>query len=235
MSDKVTLPEKPALTGPIRKRTLAVISVSESFSSVSQPGMQACRIAWSFSAAKTLSRGAAILYSPLISMGDFHLSTPAFRLPLARIGVRRQFCQRLADRYIYGGEIGNRHQYGETREPVGLRIPEQRADHPTPAVTAHEAARAAVVDLDRAFSDHQSGGPEDQQASQCDFRQDRPQMAERTVHAHVACAAVVAQQAAEGETAHQPAWPRYLFLAQNRHDLPRHQHDARQHETPDRK
>src|SRR5471032_1871323 len=119
MSDKVTLPENPALTGPIRRRTLAVISVSESFSSVSQPGMQACRIAWSFSAANTLSRDAAILYSPLISIGDFHLFTPAYRLPLARIGVRRQFCQRLANRYAYGGEIRNRHQYGQSRKPVG--------------------------------------------------------------------------------------------------------------------
>ena len=68
MSDRVTLPEKAALTGPIRKRTLAAISVSELFSSDSQPGMQAFRTSASFNAAKTFSRDAAILYSPLISI-----------------------------------------------------------------------------------------------------------------------------------------------------------------------
>src|SRR5579883_593869 len=79
MSDSVTLPLKAALTGPMRSRTLAVISVSESLSSDSQPGMQACSTAGSFSAAKTLSRGAAIRYSPLISIrhsalrGFYHL------------------------------------------------------------------------------------------------------------------------------------------------------------------
>ncbi len=41
MSDRVTLPLKAALTGPMRSRTFAVISVSDSFSSDSQPGMQA--------------------------------------------------------------------------------------------------------------------------------------------------------------------------------------------------
>jgi hypothetical protein len=49
-----------ALTGPMRRRTLAVISVSDSMSSVSQPGMQAGNTACSFSAAKALSRDAAI-------------------------------------------------------------------------------------------------------------------------------------------------------------------------------
>ena len=68
MSLSVTLPEKLALTGPMRMRTLAFISVSEVFSKDSQPGMQACSTAWSFNAAKTFSRGAAILYSPLISI-----------------------------------------------------------------------------------------------------------------------------------------------------------------------
>ena len=64
----MTLPVKLALTGPMRMRTFAFISVSDDFSRDSQPGMQACRMAASFSAAKTFSRGAAILYSPLISM-----------------------------------------------------------------------------------------------------------------------------------------------------------------------
>src|SRR5437762_8369896 len=73
MSDRVTLPLNAALTGPMRRRTLAVISVSDSFSSDSQPGMQACSTAWSFNAANTLSRGAAILYSPLISIAPLRL------------------------------------------------------------------------------------------------------------------------------------------------------------------
>ena len=64
----MTLPVKLALTGPMRMRTLAFISVSDDFSSDSQPGMHACSMATSFSAAKTFSRDAAILYSPLISM-----------------------------------------------------------------------------------------------------------------------------------------------------------------------
>ena len=68
MSDSVTLPVKLALTGPMRRRTLAFISVSDVFSSDSQPGMQACSTAGSLSAAKTFSRDAAILYSPLISI-----------------------------------------------------------------------------------------------------------------------------------------------------------------------
>src|SRR5436190_10759410 len=68
MSLSVTLPVNEALTGPMRRRTLAVISVSLSFSSDSQPGMQAFSTSWSFSAANTFSRGAAILYSPLMSI-----------------------------------------------------------------------------------------------------------------------------------------------------------------------
>lgn len=43
-------------------------SLSDVFSSDSQPGMQDFSTATSFSAAKTFSRGAATLYSPLISI-----------------------------------------------------------------------------------------------------------------------------------------------------------------------
>ena len=48
--------------------TVAVISVSESFSSDWQPGIESFRTAGSLSAAQTLSRGAGIRYSPDISM-----------------------------------------------------------------------------------------------------------------------------------------------------------------------
>src|SRR5690349_11228670 len=76
MSDRVTLPLNAALTGPMRSRTLAVISVSESFSSDSQPGMQAFSTSASFSAANTFSRGASIRYSPLISISLLLLAFP---------------------------------------------------------------------------------------------------------------------------------------------------------------
>src|SRR5690349_7797868 len=69
MLDRVTLPVKVALTGPTLAWTVAVISVSDTFSSDWQPGMVALRIAGSLSAAQTFSRGAGIRYSPDISMG----------------------------------------------------------------------------------------------------------------------------------------------------------------------
>src|SRR6185437_2699845 len=144
MSDRVTLPLNAALTGPIRRRTLAVISVSESFSSDSQPGMQAFSTSASFSAANTFSRGASIRYSPLISIGKLLV------LPLAGIGVRRRFCQRFAQGDIDRREVRNGHHQRQEAEPVGLGVPEQGADHPAPAVGRHEAARPAVVELDRA-------------------------------------------------------------------------------------
>src|ERR1700733_3252136 len=135
MSLSVTLPLKAALTGPMRSRTLALISVSEDLSSDSQPGMQAFSTSGSFSAANTFSRGAAILYSPLMSISRSYSQTPphshgeenpsACALPLAGIGVRRRFCQRLPQGDIDGGQIRNRHQEGEEGEPVGLRVPEQ--------------------------------------------------------------------------------------------------------------
>src|SRR5438045_3389900 len=114
MSLSVTLPVNEALTGPMRRRTLAVISVSLSFSSDSQPGMQAFSTSWSFSAANTFSRGAAILYSPLMSIRQL------LGLPLAGIGVRRRFCQRFAQGDVDRGQIGDRHQHRHERQPVGL-------------------------------------------------------------------------------------------------------------------
>src|SRR5215472_229074 len=95
MSDRVTLPLNAALTGPMRSRTFAVISVSDSFSSDSQPGMQAFKTSASF--------GASIRYSPLISIGKLLV------LPLGGIGVRRRFCQRFAQGDIDRREIRNGH------------------------------------------------------------------------------------------------------------------------------
>src|SRR3954454_12524985 len=128
MSDRVTLPLNAALTGPMRSRTLAVISVSESLSSDSHPGMQAFSTSASFSAAKTFSRGAAILYSPLISIRKLLGS------PLTGIGIRRRFRQRFAQGNVDRREIGDRHQDRQEGEPVGLGVPEQGADHPPTAI-----------------------------------------------------------------------------------------------------
>src|SRR5204862_6506317 len=113
MSLSVTLPVNEALTGPMRRRTLAVISVSLSFSSDSQPGMQAFSTSWSFSAANTFSRGAAILYSPLMSIRQL------LGLPLAGIGVRRRFCLRFAKGNVDRGKIWERHQALRQRHPAG--------------------------------------------------------------------------------------------------------------------
>src|SRR5215469_38937 len=135
MSDSVTLPPKVALTGPMRRRTRAFISVSDVFSSDSQPGMQACSTVGSLSAAKTLSRPAAIRYSPLISMIYSRL-----RLPLAGVAVRWRFRQRLAHREIHRREIGDGHQDCQPREPVGQGIPEKCPDHPAATVGRDEAA-----------------------------------------------------------------------------------------------
>src|SRR5579863_9335810 len=67
-SVSVTLPEKLAFTGPTRATTLAVNSVSETFSTVSQPGMQALSVAGSLSFSHTAARGAGMRSSPCISM-----------------------------------------------------------------------------------------------------------------------------------------------------------------------
>src|SRR5664279_738836 len=53
---------------PTLVSTVAVISVSETFFSAVQPGIESRRTAGSFSASQTLARGASILTSPDISM-----------------------------------------------------------------------------------------------------------------------------------------------------------------------
>src|SRR5260221_11927044 len=113
----------------MRSRTLAVISVSDVLSRDSQPGMQACKITGSFNAAKTFSREAAILYSPLISISLSCRSA----LPLAGIRVRRWFCQWFAQGDVDRRQIRHRHQDRQSLKPVGLRVPEQGADHPAAA------------------------------------------------------------------------------------------------------
>src|SRR5688572_28258140 len=133
MSDRVTLPLNEALTGPMRRRTLAVISVSLSLSSDSQPGMQAFSTSASFSAANTFSRDAAILYSPLMSIGKLLGS------PLAGIGVRRRFGQRFAQGDVDRREVRDRHQDRQEGEPVVLAVPEQGADHPAASIDRDEA------------------------------------------------------------------------------------------------
>ena len=65
----MSLPVKRAFTGPTSAITLAVKSVSDSFTISSQPGMHWARISGSLSASQTFSRGAAMRYSPVMSMG----------------------------------------------------------------------------------------------------------------------------------------------------------------------
>jgi hypothetical protein len=69
MSESVTLPLNEAFTGPILRVTFACISVSEVFSTLSQPGMLARSTSGSLSAAQTTSRGAAIVLESDMSMG----------------------------------------------------------------------------------------------------------------------------------------------------------------------
>ncbi len=76
MSDRVTLPVNVADTGPTLVVTLAVSSVSDSLVSSWQPGMALLRISGSFSASHTFSRGAAIRYSPVMSMARAPLDIP---------------------------------------------------------------------------------------------------------------------------------------------------------------
>ena len=60
MSREVTWPEKLALIGPSFRATRAFISVGDSISMLSQPGMQAFKISGSLSACQTWARGAAM-------------------------------------------------------------------------------------------------------------------------------------------------------------------------------
>ncbi len=69
--DNVTLPLKVAFTGPTLATTLAVNSVSETFSMVWQPGIACFRISGSLSPCQTRSRGAGMRNSPVISIGMF--------------------------------------------------------------------------------------------------------------------------------------------------------------------
>src|SRR5664279_4299 len=62
---------------PTLVSTVAVISVSETFFSAVQPGIESRRTAGSFSASQTLARGASILTSPDISMIVPSLKAPS--------------------------------------------------------------------------------------------------------------------------------------------------------------
>src|ERR1700704_3354524 len=64
MSVRLTLPLKRALTGPILTLTTACISVSESFSRLSQPGMEAFSVSASLSLAHTVALSAGSTNSP---------------------------------------------------------------------------------------------------------------------------------------------------------------------------
>src|SRR5262245_43103296 len=74
MSVRLTLPLKRALTGPIFTLTAACSSVSESFSRLSQPGMEALSVSASLSRAHTVVRSAGSTNSPDIVTAMAHLS-----------------------------------------------------------------------------------------------------------------------------------------------------------------
>src|SRR4051794_11972455 len=64
MSVRLTLPLKRALTGPILTLTTACISVSESFSRLSQPGIETLSVSASLSLAHTVALSAGSTNSP---------------------------------------------------------------------------------------------------------------------------------------------------------------------------
>ena len=74
-SVRLTLPPKVALTGPTLATTLAVNSVSVTFSISRQPGIARFRVSGSFSACQTRSRGAGIR----VFAGHFHRHIPFLR------------------------------------------------------------------------------------------------------------------------------------------------------------
>ena len=198
MSDSVTLPLKLALTGPMRRRTLAFISVSDGLLqrlAARNAGLQHGLVV---QRRKDLSRGAAILYSPLISI--WLLLLRRRRLPLAGIGVRRRFCQRFAQGDVDRREIRHRHQHRQgarTSRPGCSRTACGSPSGRRRRRRSRRRRRRSSLMAPSVTTMHDR--PEDQQQRQDDFRQDRPHAAERPVHAHVARAAVVAQQAAERE------------------------------------
>jgi len=70
MFSKLIDPSNVAFTGPTFCKTLATIVVADVLSVSSHPGMRTFNTSTSLSAAQTLGRGAAIQYSPVISIGD---------------------------------------------------------------------------------------------------------------------------------------------------------------------
>ena len=76
MSVRLTLPLKRALTGPILTLTAACSSVAESFSRLSQPGMEILSVSASLRRAHTVALSAGSTNSPDIvtAMRNLHLS-----------------------------------------------------------------------------------------------------------------------------------------------------------------
>jgi hypothetical protein len=70
--------------------TLPFISVGDVFSSSSQPGMHCLRISGSLSASHTLSRDAAMRYSPVMSMLIDPYAGAALRPPIMSLPSLRR-------------------------------------------------------------------------------------------------------------------------------------------------
>src|SRR5688572_28063738 len=147
MSDSITLPLKVALTGPIFSFTLVVISVSESFSSDSQPGMHCFSTSASLSAAHTVSRLAAMRSSPVISMLALSLIWAAFDLgprapqrtsplPGWRADVAPYPCR---------GPNGVDHRRHNWQDAAGKQPPARPGSHPAACATGRARAAPAWV------------------------------------------------------------------------------------------
>src|ERR1700733_2463044 len=107
MSVRWTVPVNRAEIGPIFTATVALMSVSEDFSRLSQPGMLTLSTSGSLSACHTTLRGAAMRRSPVMSIR---------LVPVVRAG-----------RYLQGGG----HATKRAGPGVGLPVPrDARLDRP---------------------------------------------------------------------------------------------------------
>src|ERR1700733_2279034 len=145
MSVRWTVPVNRAEIGPIFTATVALMSVSEDFSRLSQPGMLTLSTSGSLSACHTTLRGAAMRRSPVMSIR---------LVPVVRAG-----------RYLQGGG----HATKRAGPGVGLPVPrDARLDRPVshagaafpaPAHRFRPIARTATVARSAVLPANASGAP----------------------------------------------------------------------------
>ena len=106
MSERVTLPVKLALTGPMRRRTLAFISVSDILSSDSQPGMQACSTTGlAISGPVEQFRQIVPCVTPQQLGGQFRTVVLAVKAPTDYIDKGPQFARAMVEIGLLGGLV----------------------------------------------------------------------------------------------------------------------------------